>query len=206
MALKLGTENKRQVYLLAGLFAVILIAGGYEIYDNFFRTTTVHPVPTPIANAPSNGKAGTTTSTVAAGPAAEKLNASRLDPSLHFDRLALSEDVVYAGTGRNIFSAESAPVHIETPLKSARLNQPIVFTPPTPVVPKPPAIDLKYFGYTQAEDQSLKAFFVHGEDIFMARSGDIVDHRYKVESISPGSAQVTDLGYNNTQTLQLMAN
>jgi hypothetical protein len=206
MALKLGTENKRQVYLLAGLFAVILIAGGYEIYDNFFRTTTVHPVPTPIANAPSNGKAGTTTSTVAAGPAAEKLNASRLDPSLHFDRLALSEDVVYAGTGRNIFSAESAPVHIETPLKSARLNQPIVFTPPTPVVPKPPAIDLKYFGYTQAEDKSLKAFFVHGEDIFMARSGDIVDHRYKVESISPGSAQVTDLGYNNTQTLQLMAN
>ncbi len=206
MALKLGTENKRQVYLLAGLFAVILIAGGYEIYDNFFRTTTVHPVPTPIANAPSNGKVGMTASAVAAGPAAEKLNASRLDPSLHFDRLALSEDVVYAGTGRNIFSAESAPVHIETPLKSARLNQPIVFTPPTPVVPKPPAIDLKYFGYTQAEDKSLKAFFVHGEDIFMARSGDIVDHRYKVESISPGSAQVTDLGYNNTQTLQLMAN
>jgi hypothetical protein len=206
MALKLGTENRRQVYLLAGLFAVILIAGGYEIYDNFFRTTTVHPVPTPIANAPSNGKVGMTASTVAAGPAAEKLNASRLDPSLHFDRLALSEDVVYAGTGRNIFSAESAPVHIETPLKSARLNQPIVFTPPTPVVPKPPAIDLKYFGYTQAEDKSLKAFFVHGEDIFMARSGDIVDHRYKVESISPGSAQVTDLGYNNTQTLQLMAN
>jgi hypothetical protein len=207
MALKLGTENKRQVYLLAGLFAVILIAGGYEIYDNFFRTTTVHPVPTPIANAPSNGKVGMTASTVAAGPAAEKLNASRLDPSLHFDRLALSEDVVYAGTGRNIFSAESAPVHIETVVKSPRNTAPMVSLPVgPPPPPKPPAIDLKYFGYTQAEDKSLKAFFVHGEDIFMARSGDIVDHRYKVESISPGSAQVTDLGYNNTQTLQLMAN
>jgi hypothetical protein len=199
MALRLGTENKRQVYLVIGLFAVILIIACVEILGTFGHSSpppvsvTAAPPPTPRAPA-------------SATPAidAQKLSNAGLDPSLRLDKLALNESVVYAGTGRNIFSAESAPVRIETPVASARAAA--ALTPVLPAVPRPPAIDLKYFGYTQAKDKSLQAYFVRGEDIFMARTGEIVDHRYRIGAIQPTGVQVTDLSYNNTQTLPLQVN
>jgi hypothetical protein len=203
MALRLGTENKRQVYLVVALFAFILAYGGWQIYGMFAGHPRPAPVPTPTS-ATERPAAGTPMAPAAQD--AKKLDNSGIDPTLHFDKLDQSEHVEYGGAGRNIFSGESEPVHIEAPIKSARNSKAAMFAPPLPPgPPKPPPIDLKYFGYTQTKDRSLQAFFVHGEDIFVAKTGEIIDHRYKVGVIQQGSVQVTDLGYNNTQTLALAA-
>jgi hypothetical protein len=217
MALQKGTEKKWQVYLVGALFVVIVCLGGYEIKDNFFSSAppparppaaaTIRPAAQP---APANGRAAVATSPASAGQEAQKLSNAGIDPSLHLDKLALSEDVEYLGTGRNIFSAESAPPpapKIENLVAGARPDQPGVSVVPTePPRPTPPPIDLTYFGYTQAKDKSLQALFIHGEDIFVARTGEIVDHRFKVGAINPASVEVTDLGYNNTQRLAFKAN
>ena len=50
MALKLGTENKRQVYIATALIAVVVLAGGYEFYDYFAAPA---PRPIPVQPAPA---------------------------------------------------------------------------------------------------------------------------------------------------------
>jgi hypothetical protein len=218
MAIPLGTENKRQVYLVVALFVLIFAIGGYELYGSFGGSSTPPPPPvapspaaqqTATANARPGGSAGSASGGQnIAGGEAEKLTNTGLDPTVHFEKLEQSEQVAYAGTGRNIFSADSGPVKIEEPVKDARNVAAVTLPPATPDAPRPPSIDLKYFGYTQAKDKdrTIKAFFMHGDDVFMARSGEIVDHRYRVGTIQPASVQVTDLSYNNTQTLTLTSN
>ena len=197
--MRLGAENKRQLYLVIGMFAFIFLYGGYQLY-RMFGGGASHPTPTPAVvqykTLPGSNAASD-------GPDAQKLSNTGLDPTLHLERLARNESVEYAGTGRNIFSAESEQPKIPEPIASPRPVEVVVAAPPPP--PKPPAIELKYFGYAQSKDKSIKAFLVHGDDIFMAKVGEIVDHRYKVSAIAPGSIQITDLAYNNTQTVPLSA-
>jgi hypothetical protein len=206
MAMKLGAENKRNVVIAGVLFCVV---AGLVIYQ-FVGGPSTPPPPAPttpvvVSQAhTASGAATTVASTNANGPAARKVNGANLDPALHLEKLELSESIEYAGSGRNIFSADSAPVAIETAKAGPRPSGPAqvaAYVPPP--VPQPPAIDLRYFGYSATREGKRKAFLLHGDDIFEAAAGDIVNHRYKVVAVDQHSIQVTDLSYNNTQTLQL---
>jgi hypothetical protein len=202
MAIKLGAENKRNVIIAGSLFCVLAFLVIRQLTDGpSAPPPQATAVPRPVAAPP---KAPVSTSTAsAAAPAAKLISGSRIDLTLHLEKLALSESIDYAGSGRNIFSGESAPVPIETAQASARpeVTAPPVYTPPP--VPQPPAIDLRYFGYAAGKDGKRQAFLLRGEDIFEASVGEIVNHRYKVVAVDAHSVQVTDLSYNNTQTLPL---
>lgn len=192
MAMRVGTENKRQLYLLGTLCLVIVVIAGVELRSTFAaQSNTVAPTPARNLNATQH-----TTD------AARTVNNAGLDPKLRIGELARNELVVYASTGRNIFSVESKPVHIEKPIAPAR-PEPVVVVVPPPPAPKPPAIDLKYLGYTEGNDKIYNAILVRGDDSLTAKSGEIIFHRYKVGPIRPATVQITDLTYNNTQTISI---
>ena len=212
MAIKAGTDNKRNVIIAVALFCVL----GYLVISQFMSGSST-PTPAPVVkvqappplrpNAMGSpaGSGGTAT-----GPAAKKVNVAGpglgIDPSLHMDKLAMSESIEYAGSGRNIFSLEAPPAVVENALAGPRPDDTVAtaFVPAAP--PAPPKIDLNYFGYSSDKDGKRQAFLLHGEDIFEAAPGEIVNHRYKVVAVDAHSVQVTDLSYNNTQTLPLVGN
>jgi hypothetical protein len=120
------------------------------------------------------------------------------------EAMLVTERLVYSGTGRNIFSVTSAPVDIPKPIAPVRPKAVApVYTPP-PGPPPPPPIDLKFFGTETSSNGKRRAFLLHGEDVFLAQDGDIVQRRYRVLSISANSILVEDMANNNRQSLPLI--
>lgn len=131
--------------------------------------------------------------------------AAQLDPTLRMGPMLRAESLVYSGSGRNIFSASSAPIEIPKPIAPVRPKGPVkpVFVAPAGP-PPPPPIDLKFFGTETAANGRKRAFLLKGEDVYLASPGDIVARRYKVDSIGNNSIVVEDLTDNNRQTLPLL--
>jgi hypothetical protein len=201
--MKTGLENKRNVAILVVLAVVMIGAVVYFVKEMFGGSPTPAAPATQEASAPAAHPEGGTTGSQGGtnGHTAQKMpSLEKLDPTLHPELMAGAESLEYSGKGRNIFSMVSAPVDIPKPIASAR-PQPVLPQAP-PGQPPPPAIDLKFFGY-EANNGAKRAFLLHGDDVFIANEGDVVDHHYKVVKITPLSIQVTDLLYNNTQTLPL---
>ena len=185
--MKLGTETKTKT-ILAGVLAVLAIVlvvraftGGGQ--DNAPAQSTANTPKRPAGQAKKSG---------------HPLLAHSLDPTLRFDLLKSSEEVTYKGNGRNIFRSEAPAPEIPKPIEQAMKQ-----APPTP--PPPPPIDLKFYGYAGPKGGSRQIFLLKGEDIFLAREGQIVDRRYKILHIGPSSVEIQDVLTNNTQTIPLSA-
>jgi hypothetical protein len=215
-------KDKRQVIVISVFGALLLVFLIYA-YNAFFGGSSS---PAPVAVAPASGYApakptttakidsssnsGKTGMGVAAGVAATKMasTSSSLDPTLDESAMLRTENLVYSGSGRNIFSAIYVPpVVIPTNVPKAR---PGPVAPPPPVVPQgpppPPPINLKFFGTAVRANGLQQAFLLNGEDVYLASAGDIVARKYKIVSIGTNSIQVEDLQNTNTQTLPLQAN
>lgn len=180
--MKLGTENKKKTVLAIVLLVVAVALIAYQFTGN------------EASQAP-----GTAPATGGAKPGVKPhLVARSLDPTLRFDLLKSSEDVTYKGNGRNIFSSAApppeTPPQAQTPLKQEA-------PPPAP----PPRIDLKFYGFEGGKSGAKRVFLLKGEDIFLAKEGDIVDRRYKILHVGTNSVEVQDVLTNNTQTIYLSA-
>lgn len=189
--MKVGTENKKKT-ILAGVLVVLAAVLLYRAFSgngNEDNAAATQPVATGHAAAKVGHKP-------------HGLLAHSLDPTLRFDLLRSSEDVTYKGTGRNIFSSLAAAP--PEPIPSPSVNPDTSKQGPPPP-PPPPPIELKFYGYAGPRNGAKRIFLLKGEDIFLAREGDIVDRRYKVLHIGPTSVQIEDVLTNNTQTISMGA-
>ncbi len=222
MNLNLGTQDRKKVIMAAG-FGVVAIGCLIYMFNAVFggpgtpppaattvttTSTTVTPAATrtvsttntaitPVSSAGSvagrEAKAGAVANAAASGSQSQ-------NPELRLDLLQLAEHTQYQGTGRNVFSAEAPPPLV--PIAAAPIR-PLVATPVNTGPPAPPPIDLQFYGYATSKGQKKRVFLKHGEDIFIAAEGDIVNHRYRIKSISNNSVEIEDILNNNTQPIAL---
>ena len=189
--MKLGIENRKQVIALAvlGLIAVGMLS--YEFWPSSPEAVPAAAQPTSTGTRPGVRR----TASGKLVPVVEP----RLDPTLDLKLLSQSEEIKYAGNGRNIFVVGSVP--IEKPKANGTDKQAGLRLPP-PIQPPPP-ITLKFFGFANRPGETKKVFLSQGEDVFIAAEGDIVDRRYRVLHISPTAVDVEDVINNNRQSLPL---
>ena len=191
----LGAQDKDKIIrygVISGGLLVVAIYGYLQLRTPDAPPPLVAPVVTtssavkttsPGVVVPSSAGAAARAPQPANGATKVATTAAQYDPTLHMEAMLVSESLVYSGSGRNIFSASSVPalVSIPKPIAPVRTSGVVlpVYTPPPGPPPLPP-IDLKFFGTATKADGSRQAFLLHGEDVFLAAAGSIVQRRYKI--------------------------
>jgi len=196
--MKQGTENK--VFATA---ATTLIVVGVVLMATRFpgpaSSPGAVPQPTTVASdIPPEGLAQGIASESPSGGRPEH-TAQSLDPTLRSDLPSSSEDTESEGTGQDI-----AKLSVDSPPAQQVHARPVAAKPrPAHVPAPPPPIPLKYNGYGIPLGGAQRIFLMNGDDVFIAKEGDIVDGRYKVIRISPAAVEILDLLSNQQQSLPL---
>jgi hypothetical protein len=200
---QVGAENRTKLIAAVLLGAVALVLAGTRFIGSSGGSS-------PSASTPVAASVDTTASVHLPVPRSQgkKQNASKkqhgvlsLDPTLRYDFLKASEDTKYEGSGRNIFRA-----YVEIPKTVAPVarQQEAPKGPPPP--PPPPPIELKYYGFANVVSKPgdpKSIFLAHGEDVFIAKEGDIVNRRYKIVRATPNAVEILDVLSNNRQSIPL---
>jgi len=180
--MKVGAKNRKQLVIMSALLALALVVFSRNVLNVGAST------PTPVAE-----------KTAAVEEERGRQTASlhnSLDPSIRLDLLRSSESTEYKGNGRNIFkSMPEIPQPVQSPITRPQVT--VITKPP------PPPINLKFYGFASSSSGPKQVFLSQGDDIFIAKEGDIVDRRYKVIHIGPTSVDVEDVLENNTQPIPL---
>lgn len=148
----------------------------------------------------------------------DPIDAAHVDPTLQLGLLAKLREVKPPSTARSLFEASTAPLQpiatvkkiIPGPLQMAMTVGPSKPPPPAPKVdpvkPPPPPIPLKFYGYANSAQSAgvRRAFFLEGDDIFVAGEGELIKNRYRVVKIGVNSAIMEDTENKNQQTLPLV--
>ncbi len=216
----------KKTMVVTSIFGLLLLVFVVYAYNSFFGgspnpAVTPAPVSEPAVARSSNSQVETESSSspvsnarsgqgAAPGIAAKMMasTSASLDPTLDESAMLRTESLVYSGSGRNIFSAISAPPPMVIPknVPNARPGGAAAAAPPVPTgPPPPPPINLKFFGTAVRVNGKRQAFLLQGEDVYLASEGDIVARKYRIVNISTSNIRVEDLVNNDTQVLPLIA-
>ncbi len=198
--MKLGAENRKE--LIAAV--VLMVLAAFLLMRLVFSSTSSASSPavavSPVTPVPQPTDRPATRSNVRRRVSTKpKPVLNMLDPRLRLDLLRTSEDTVYEGHGRNIFRPQME--EIPQPVATAKLHQQQMQVPTGP--PPPPPIGLKFYGFANKPGEPKRIFLTKGDDVFIAREGEIVDHRYKVVRINTNSVEIEDVLSNNRQSIPL---
>jgi hypothetical protein len=183
-----GADNKTKLRMAIALVIAAVLAVTWALMSG----SAPAPAPAPAAAvAPAPQIKGSTSVS------------ESTDPRLRLDLLANSEDVKYQGKGKNIFSATGEPIGLPVVKVSPLLRQQQAAKRNVYIPPPPPPINLKFFGMTNSKGEKPKVFLSQGDDVWIAREGDVVNRHYKIVRISPNTVEVEDLLNNNRQNIPL---
>jgi hypothetical protein len=222
--MKLGAERKKVVIL-----AALLLVAAYFLYTNLSSSapenshSAAHS--SDLAPQPNIAPAMGASRAESARRAPQEFRPSfkhkggidpnTIDPKLRLDLLAKVQSVEAVPAERNLFQFGAAALPALSAgagMKDGKIipghkslvagGGPNSDGPAQP--PPPPPITLKYYGYTaKRPDGAKRAFFLDGDDIFVAAEGDLIKKRYKVVHIGTSSAEVEDTQFNHRQPLPL---
>ena len=202
--MNLGAENRNKVIAAVSLviIAVVLMATRFSGFLGLGSSSASIPPPAELGDHGSEISVAPAphTTTGPNRPTSKRQSAAQsLDPTLRTELLKSSEDTKYEGTGRNIFK-----VFVDIPKPIQPVDTETRVQPQGPALPPPPPpIDLKFYGYATPAGGAKRIFLAQGEDVFIAREGDIVDRRYKVVRISGTAVEILDVLSNNRQSIPL---